>query len=316
MTRDEFWKMIRDEIGDYLPDNIRNNCTVECTEVMKNNDNVLKGITFNRGDNVPCPTFYIEDAYAAYRAGESKEVILEDLAAGVEMAWEAPVPIAIFEAGYEEIKDKLTYQLVDVQHNQDRLKSCVHTKLNGDLALIYFISVEQPDGYMRALVTNDLVEIQGFDAEQLKQDAKVNMEKMYPPTLFSPPAMMMEMLMEGNPTNLLEEKDVTLNDTMYVLSNKGSVQGASAIMYEDIQEQLGNMIGGNYYVIPSSTQEVMIVPVNGGPDAREILSILNSANEQFVSKEEFLSNRLFMYDRGEKLLAEVKVPNREVEMER
>ena len=146
--------------------------------------------------------------------------------------------------------------------------------------------------------------------------AKLNMEKKHPPLLLSPTSMMMKMIEPDCSMNLLEKPDMELDEGLYVLTNDQRIYGSSAIMYDGIQEKLGNMAKGNYYVFPSSTQEVLIVPVKGGPTAREILSVLKEGNENLVSKDEFLSNRLFMYDRGDGLLAEVKVPNREVEMER
>ena len=312
MTKDELLVMMQNNIADYLPEYIRNACTVEVVEVMKHNDTVHKGLVFNRGDGVPCPTFYVDTDYE----GATPEELMKDLAVAVEQSWDLKIPIVDMDLEYDSIKDKLAFQMVDAQENKERLKTCVHTKMGNDLAMIFYVEVMQDDGFMRAVITNDMANDFGYDTEQLKNDAKANMEKMHPPILLSPSGMMIKMVESGYSMNLLDEPDVTLDEGMYLLTSEQCLFGASAIMYDGIQEKLGNMIKGNYYVIPSSTEEVMIVPVNGGPTVREILVALKNGNENFVSKDEFLSNRLFMYDRGEGLLAEVKVPNREVEMER
>lgn len=315
MTKDELLVMMQENIRDYLPEHIKDSCEVQIVEVAKNNDRVLKGFVFDRGENIPCPTFYIEDAYEHYLKGDTPEEIMQDLALAVEQSWDMEVPLTDISMEYDSIKDKLAFQLVDGCENKERLKTCVHTKLGNDLAMIYYIEMTQESSFMRAVISNDMAEEYNYDIKQLKADAHTNMEKMHPAQLFSPSSMMMEMMMEGHPTNLLAVPEMVLDDRLYVLTNEKSIYGASTIMYDGIQEKLGNMFQGNYYVIPSSTQELMIVPANGGHDARELLGILKDANEKFVEPEEFLSNRLFMYDRGEKLLAEVKVPNRGRELE-
>lgn len=315
MTKDELREVFKERIGEFLPEHIRENCTVECVDVMKNNDTVLKGITFNRGEGMPSPTFYVDGIYDQYLDGATPEELMRDLAAALEQSWDFKLPMDLSNVDYETVKDKLVYQLVDVEHNRERLKECVNTKVGGELAMIYYVAVMQDDGYLRAAVTYNMAEMLGATPEQIAADAKVNMEKQYPAVLNCPADMMMDIMQMGKPRNLLEDPDMKLEENMYALSNTDCFLGASSIMYEGMQEKLGNMIEGNYYVIPSSTTEVMIVPVKGGPDPREILDVIRDANERFCSPDEFLSNRLFMYDRGEKMLAEVKVPNRGRDLE-
>lgn len=317
MTKDELMEMIKDNIKEYLPEHIGNSCEVQIVEVTKNNDRVLKGFVFDRGENMPCPTIYIEDAYEHYLKGDSPQEIMENLANAVEQSWDIKLPIVDMDMSYDKIKDHLGYQLVDSEHNRDRLDSCVHTRLGNDLAMIYYVEFEHEDGFARAVITNEMAEAMGYDIEQLKKDAKASMEKLHPPLLFSGRNMAMNVL-GGEMDNLLDYHDMILDDRMYILTNEANRYGASAIMYDGLQEKLGNMVQGNYYVIPSSNIEVMIVPIKGAPEARDILNTIREANETFVGPDEFLSNRLFMYDRGEKLLAEVKGPNRgrNVEWER
>jgi len=310
MTKEELRLMFQDKIGGYLPEHIRESCTVECVDVVKNNDIVMKGLTFNRGNGVPCPTFYIEDVYDHYLDGVPPEALMMELAENLEQSWDFELPMDFGNVKYEEVKDKLVYQLVDVEHNRERLKECVNEKVGSELAMVFYVVVTQEEGYMRAPVTDAMLELLEVDAEQFIADAKTNMEKQFPAVLNCPADMMKDILENGQPKNLLEDPEVHLSDNMYALSNEGFFLGASAIMYEGMQEKLGNMIEGNYYVIPSSTMEVMIVPVKGAPEPREILDIIRTANEQFCDPGEFLSNKLFMYDRGEKMLAEVKAPNR------
>ena len=105
MTKEELRELFKEKIGEYLPEHIRESCTVECVDVMKNNDTVLKGLTFNRGNGVPCPTFYIEDAYDHYLDGVPPEALMMELAenflAPPRNSWRAPMLFYVWGHSYE-----------------------------------------------------------------------------------------------------------------------------------------------------------------------------------------------------------------------
>ena len=46
----------------------------------------------------------------------------------------------------------------------------------------------------------------------------------------------------------------------YVLSNKLRNYGAACIAYPHVLEMIGGILGTDYYVLPSSVHEVVIVP--------------------------------------------------------
>lgn len=220
MTKDEFLVMIQQNIGSYLPEHIREGCTVEIVEVMKTNNTIYKGLTFDRGDGVPCPTFYIDAAYDNYCEGVPANEIMEKLVEVLEEAWDVDLSVTDSDMEYDKIKDKLGFQLIDALENRERLKSCIHTKMGNDLAIVYHIELKQDDGFMRAVITNNLAHDMNYDVEQLKADAHNNMEKMHPATLLSSPSVMMKLLQNEEPVNLLEKEDFDADGVMYVLTNK------------------------------------------------------------------------------------------------
>ena len=142
------------------------------------------------------------------------------------------------------------------------------------------------------------------------------MERLHPAKLSDPVALMSEMALGEKAANLLETEEAVLDDIAYVLTTDREQLGASALFYNGMMEKIGNMVGGNYYVIPSSVNEVMITPANNAPTPREMLSTIAKGNAIFTNKESFLSDRLFMYNRGNGLLAQVTVPNRGVKIEK
>ena len=93
MNIKEFTAFAAEEVLKCLREEGENEVTVQTTELMKMNDQLLYGLTFHREDD-PAPTFYLNEMFAAYTAG----VDLEDLTHGLTKAYlynriNGPMPI-------------------------------------------------------------------------------------------------------------------------------------------------------------------------------------------------------------------------------
>ena len=313
ITKDDFAEKIMKDLHKLLPEYMLNACKIEKTYVRKDNDVVLTGICFNKGANMPSPTFYVDEAYEAYKNGESYHALVNALVDSAVQHWDLKPPIDIDNMDYEELKDMLVFQVVDTDHNFNRLKDYVHTMVASNLALIYKFELRGEDYVMRVPITKSMAEAFNYDIKQLERDAMANMERLHPAKLANPVALMSEMLLGEKVVNLLDVDGTVLDD---VLTNDREELGASALFYNGMMEKIGNMVGGNYYVIPSSVNELMITPTMNAPAPREMLSTIAKGNAIFTNKETFLSDRLYMYNRGNGLLAQVTVPNRGVKLER
>ena len=91
-------------------------------------------------------------------------------------------------------------------------------------------------------------------------------------------------------------------DRMYILSNEIRSYGAAAILYEGRLERIGDYLKENYYVLPSSVHEVIIVPESEAPAQAELSRLVKEINETQVDPEEVLSNHAYYYDRKQKKL--------------
>ena len=58
-------------------------------------------------------------------------------------------------------------------------------------------------------------------------------------------------------------------------------------------------LGADYYVLPSSVHEVMIVPDDGGFDSGELEEMVREINATQVAPEEVLSDHIYYYNCGE-----------------
>lgn len=59
------------------------------------------------------------------------------------------------------------------------------------------------------------------------------------------------------------------------------------------------ILGVNFYVLPSSVHEVMIFADNGNYDADKLSALIESINESEVTRQDILADEVFYYDAQE-----------------
>lgn len=91
---------------------------------------------------------------------------------------------------------------------------------------------------------------------------------------------------------------------IYVVSNRTFREGADVLLCPKYLERIGEIIGGNYYVVPSSIHEILIVPEKGEipVNIHDFHDIINTVNQNNVALEEQLGDYLQRYDSEKKLL--------------
>ena len=73
------------------------------------------------------------------------------------------------------------------------------------------------------------------------------------------------------------------------------MDGAAMIAHRDVLEKVGELIGSDYYVLPSSLHEVMIIPSNG-QSAAGLQGMVHEINQTEVDVEDRLSDKVQYYD--------------------
>ena len=108
---------------------------------------------------------------------------------------------------------------------------------------------------------------------------------------------------DPEPNLLKENPHADPESQLLVLTNKLSYHGATALFYPDTREEIGNILGQNFYVLPSSIHEVLIVPEKNaiaGPE--QMVQMVKEINETQVAPEDRFGNRVLFYDRDTKEL--------------
>jgi hypothetical protein len=80
-----------------------------------------------------------------------------------------------------------------------------------------------------------------------------------------------------------------------VLSS-GETDGAAVIACPEILQAVHTMIGEDFYILPSSIHEVLIVPKYICDDAEELKEMVRTVNQAEVMPEERLSDNVYTFD--------------------
>ena len=87
-------------------------------------------------------------------------------------------------------------------------------------------------------------------------------------------------------------------DTMFVLTNDTKVNGAAAILNDDIRQEIAEKVG-DFYMLPSSIHETLIIPKDAGMEFKELEQMVQEVNQTQVAPGERLSDHVYEYDAKE-----------------
>ena len=82
---------------------------------------------------------------------------------------------------------------------------------------------------------------------------------------------------------------------MNVITTSGEANGAGILLCTDYLRQIFNKIG-DYYILPSSIHEVIVVPKESWPgEATELSKMVREINADYVDDEDVLADECFEY---------------------
>lgn len=297
METNVLFKNIVEEVGNIFPPEIRSTLDISVREVVKHNDTVLHGLTITRPDDIASPMMYLEDCIPEFEKGKSIQEIAVNVVAGYLDAVEQTPDIEMISTEFEDIREKLVLELADANLNRERLKNGIYKSMGNGMVVIPYVTVKEgPDGTCRFMITKEMARAEGYDLTELFKAAMENTVRNHEPKLEGMLSKVMFPMLEGDELNPMSRDFCIPEDNMYVLSNESGHLGAVVMYYPDMQKRIGELVGMNYYVIPSSTHEVIIVPDKGEIGHRELVDMLKGANESVVEPKDRLSDRVLKFD--------------------
>ncbi len=263
---------------------------------LKNNGLERTGLTISDNSVNIFPTIYLEEFYQQYQNGYSLDEITESIIhvyheVKFEHMWNVN---AIKD--FSLIKSKITYKLIHAKKNEILLQSLPHVPYM-DLAIVFYVLFDVDDtGIATIPITNDLAALWDTDSDELYRIAKTNTPKLLTASL-KPMRVVIEELLGNECENIVLKEDI-----MFVLTNQLRNFGAACLLYDGILQQIAIELGENYYILPSSIHEMIIVPESKSPNREQLIEMITEINETQVEHEEILSDNVYYYDHSKKMI--------------
>lgn len=292
----KYREMIRREVERNLPEEFAGYevRVLRVSEMYKNRD-VLKLVPPKGGKDRMEAAIFLEHIYTIYHISLDIYAVLDIT---LQLLCEA------MERNRRMTGKNVICCLVDMKGHEDVLDAYPHRDFHG-LSILYRLYDGKPerDRYP-SFITNEMAEYFGLTEEKLYKAALRNTKKWHEPKIMTIGESFYEMIKEssidkeirdGLPESLKEQ------DELFVLTNGLRFNAAAYLLYEEVLEKIGERIGSDYFLIPSTVYEVEIMPaVNGEPKDKE--RMLAESRPEGMEPGELLTSKVYFYDRTKKEL--------------
>ena len=278
------------EVQDRIQQITGQDTRVDIQEVRKNNNVVLHGISIMRAGQNVSPTIYLEGFYDEYVRGMPMEKIVDKVLSLYLSGTPRKKLDMSFFTDFQQVKDRIVYRLINRSRNNELLERIPHIDFL-DLAVCFYYAFQNKDlGNGMILIQNSHMEMWGTNHRELMRLAEENAPKLFPAELVSMEKML-EMIWDGDE---MEKYRDAVN--LYILTNDQRSQGAACVLYPGVLKRASKMLGGSFYVLPSSIHEVILLKDDGNQDKNYLHCMVRDINVSQVKTEECLSDYPYYYD--------------------
>ena len=290
MNRDLFKEKVLREVEKFVKANYPNGKVEEQT-VQKLNDSKEGFVIIFEDDG--SLIYYWEQLLERYLHFDSFEAFIEnflesihDLASYIKIKDIKALLLEGINKGY--VINNVLPILINTERNRDFFDEMklVHRDFpETGLSVIYYFSIEAEEASGILKMPQCLMEEYEITEEELYTHALRNLKEKNPYKELP--------LLSLYGYNVSPKEDLTL-----ITAKDG--YAAAYILLDEVLQHLCDRYDGNIMIIPSSINEVIIVPSGSEAVTNYIkTTVFNISNdENLLSKEEFLSDKLFIYDRA------------------
>lgn len=268
---------------------------VRLETVTKNNGVKADALELRERGSRFAPLLYLDSFYEQYLRGVGVSHLASLVLDCYEEFSKNPPAAAEFIQIYEKASPSIFCKVINYEKNLGLLEEVPHEKWM-DLAVVYYYQMEIPGaGNAAVLIRNSHLEQWGITESVLRERAWSNtVEKLRPVC-----RRLSEILAEDE---RFEEEQPEGMAAIYLLTNTRKYLGAICIHYPGMAEQIGESLKSDYYVLPSSIHECLILPAEGFSEA-QLKTMVEEINETRLPPQEVLSNQVYYYDRNLRRLA-------------
>ncbi len=254
-------------------------------QMVRKNNKELHGLIIRTPGNRIAPVFYYEDFYKAYKKGTTIDECVKQIVSFVERKSVPGNDFGEKLTHWESNCDKLILKMINYKNNRNLLMNTPF-RFFGDMAVIVQIYMNDPViGKGAITVDNELMRIWSVSRSTLFDRAIENMKQYH---------VKMVDLME---ISLVEEEYDSDAPRIFVVSYDADFHGASVMLQTDILLDFARNRDMDFYVMPVSTHEILLIERREEMENEVILEMLKSINSDERLVDNMLSEEVYRLDR-------------------
>ena len=267
----------------------KENAEVRIQETKKNNGITYQGLSIREMEEMVAPCIYLEEFHDLYQRSGDLEEVMEKIRQEYQWAMERSALYEMNVLQYDRIRKKIIFRLVNYEKNREILEDCPCIQMH-DLALTFrWVAHTDSIGISTALITNRELALWGISLHELLLVARENTRRLFPPRIMDMDSFLVESG-RGKPP-LMPGK------IMYIMTNEQQINGATVLVYDGVLRQFADKIKEDFYVLPSSIHELILVPASQFADAGRLFEMVREANDTIVLPVDYLSDSVYYYNR-------------------
>lgn len=262
---------------------------LKMTTVSKSSGS-YEGLTVSTDKTGICPVLNLSAAYQQYEDGTPIESIIDGLLGILANVHKPSIDKAMI-LDWEAVKSRIYPRLINTAAHSDYIETHPHTEV-ADLSVTYAVRVEETaDGIAEAVIDYHLQECWNVSTEDIHEAAMVNIAKTAP--IFG---NIEDMLFNHEGGTIEEAKDIDeVCVPLYILTTPTKCKGATMVLNTKVMESIIDRFG-EVYIIPSSVDEVLILPKSFGREVSDLVKMVKEVNATEVRPEDRLSDNIYEYD--------------------
>lgn len=282
---------------------------VEDTTVNKNGAS-LDGFTFTNDENnggkpIAKPVFYYNDLYRDYSVQGAEIADLADSVANLMVGALRKAKTLVPNGGLskESVLENVVFDLI----SQKNVRENTPHRDFLDLVVGYrwFINADD-NGVYTTVIDNNIMDHCGLTEEELYECAMANTDRLLKPNTRSLASMVRDMFISENEDTdgeFLDGVDDEATGGTLIVSNSYNFRGATAILNPSYLAKISEKVKGDFYVLPSSIHEVLVLPVAVNDNIDSLRSMVADVNANCVSENDYLSDSVYIYHAEEGTLS-------------
>ncbi len=248
-----------------------------------------------RGANIS-PAIYMEQYYEQYQKGCSIEELAGGIAAAYSVCGSRRAVDFSFFTDFEKARHTIVCKLINYEKNREILSRMPHREFH-DLAVVYYCKMEHELlGKGSIMVDNEHLKIWGVTEDEIDRLARENTVRLLPYQIYNMETLLKETF------GIDAKGEMSQELPMYVLTNTEKYLGAVNIIYDSILDAVAKQLEDDYFVLPSSIHECIIIPALKDIRETELHRMVRDINRECVADEEVLGDTVYRYDRAKGML--------------